>query len=278
MGIYTLGKQSREAHFQENKHTKLLKQMHTFITGQSFRCLKVPDYELDEENMSPGMGLMTSRISQFCSDIAEVLQTLQNNSKEPEQELKILQEQLQHAMVLQRRIESWYNSLSPIWKPSRITAADGKVLFTFKTRLLGLLWPLYYAVLSFFYIAVFSCCQSILSLQDSAAGGKEASITITTSRMARHNILQLIDSICSSIPYNLGEVDEKGQIIPGLASKASSAYYLIWPLALVVKSRHSTDVQSSTCSKTLQRIRIMYGIELVGTAMSVIEKKCRWLG
>lgn len=274
MGIYTPGKQLRETYFQENKHTKLLKQIHTFITGQSFRCLQVPDCELDEHSMLPGMRLMTSRISQFCSDIAEILQNHQNNSQGPEQKLKILQGQLQHAMVLQRRIESWYNSLSPMWKPNRIIAAGGKVLFTFKTRLLALLWPLYYTVLGLFYIAVFSCCQSILSLQDSTAGGKEANITITTSTMARHNIMQLIDSICSSIPYNLGEVDENGQVRPELASKASSAYYLIWPLALVVKSRHSTDVQSSLCSKALQRIRIMYGINLVGTAVSVIEKKC----
>lgn len=263
--------------FSENKRPKFPKQIHTFITGQSFRCLQVPTSPLEEQNISPGMGLVTSRISQFCYEVADILQKAQNSSEECEQQLKIFRVQLQQAMLLQQRIENWYNSLSPTSRPTTKTAVDGKALFIFRTRLLGIIWPLYYCVLIFFYTAVLSCCHGILSMKEPAAGVKEADMTTTTALLAKNNILRLIDSICCSIAYNLGEVDEQGQVRTEPASKASSAYYLIWPLALVIQCRHSADEQSDICSETLRRIRIMYGIELVGTAMSVMKKKCGWL-
>ncbi|OAA47116.1 hypothetical protein NOR_02752 [Metarhizium rileyi] len=251
-------------------------QIQAFTTGQTFECLRNPDLGLHNWTFSPGMGILCNHINEFCMAVTRCLQTIDTKHQEAGNTLEILTSLVHQAIRIQAQIGGWTNSLNPVWTP-KTADISGQVVVTFATRLLGIVWSLYHAALVFFYTGVLSCCRAVLMLHTCTTPCAEKELTETTSAMARQTILRMIDSICCSIPYNLGEVDEQGQTREVPKYKTSTSYYMIWPLALVAHCPYSTATQSRTCNETLERIRNMYGlgfVDTIHTAASTWRWRC----
>lgn len=250
--------------------------MYAFITGKSFPCLQVPECELNSCSITTGMGVLTAKISQFCTQAAR-LKAMRANNQQIAQLGASLSRSMQQSIILQQEIETWFGGLSPVFKPKRTQAANGDVLITYATRLLGILWTLHYTTRIFFSIGTLSCFRTYLGLQGYHFGDEEKDLITATSTTATDNAVSSINAICLSIPYNLGIVDRSGQAKAVPDQNASSSLYLIWPLALVAKCHLSTSTQSRVCHETLARIRSIYGIGLVDTALLKIQEASWWL-
>mgnify|MGYP005989596649 FL=1 len=125
--------------------------------------------------------------------------------------------------------------------------------------------------------SILHCCRAAEKLQlqtsDTLPNGVESVEHIAS--VAKDQILQSIKWICRSIPYNMGEVDEQGKVLSIPRYKASSAYYLSWPLALLFFSASTTSAQLRLCNQTIEKIRSVYGIQLVHVVVAMTKEECR---
>ena len=73
-------------------------------------------------------------------------------------------------------------------------------------------------------------------------------------------IEDLIDDICASVSYLLGEVDQEGNLRQPQQKKAIGGFLLLWPLRLIVCKGLGTLLQRNWMMKRLGYIRNVLGI------------------
>lgn len=101
----------------------------------------------------------------------------------------------------------------------------------------------------------------------------EMNLVSTAAELSEKSILRLIETICGSIPYSFGKVDEYGnRVLSSDRHKASVLYNLIWPLALVSRCRFSTEDQIQLCGDSLKHIASMYGLNLAYVAGDLVTE------
>ncbi|KAL2845311.1 hypothetical protein BJY01DRAFT_247784 [Aspergillus pseudoustus] len=242
-------------------------QIHAFTTNQTFNCLAVPASEVNIAHPPTGVVVMVSKVGRFWFELQQLLE--EDDIRDPVQHRDRLITMMHEAMVTQSEIQRWETSLPATWKPREIDAG-GQLFVTYAIRWLGITWIMYSATLAIFYHGVLCCCRALTSINhtihsqsySSDARAVENSLIATSFAMAEQNIVQLIERICNSIPFSLGEVDCNGHRLSIPDYKGCVCYHLIWPLALVTRSQHSSKDQVQLCRETLARIQNMYGIHL----------------
>ncbi|KAL2801817.1 hypothetical protein BJX63DRAFT_438460 [Aspergillus granulosus] len=236
-------------------------QIHAFTTNQTFNCLFIPASEVNIAHSPTGIVVMVSKVGRFWFSLQQLLKD--NKTLDPTNHRDRLMQMMHEAMLTQAEIERWETSLSAVWKPRVIDADDGQPLVTYSTRWLGITWTLYSATLAIFYHGVLRCCRALTdTYQREPPSAVETNLLSTSFAMAEQNIVYLIERICNSIPFSLGEVGCDGRRLLTPDYKGCVCYHIIWPLALVMRSRHSSADQVQLCRRTLARIRDMYGINL----------------
>ncbi|KAL2844030.1 hypothetical protein BJX68DRAFT_243545 [Aspergillus pseudodeflectus] len=250
-------------------------QIHAFATNQTFSCLSIPTYQVNTAHPPTGVVIMVSKVGRFWFSLQQALKN--HGTLNPTAERARLMQMMHEAMLTQAEFEHWEVSLPAVWKP-RVLAADdnnGQSLVTYSIRWLGLTWIMYSATLTIFYHGVLRCCRALTETpQGEPSSPVETNLLSTAHAMAEQNIMRLIERICNSVPFSLGEATCDGRRLLPPDYKGCICYQLIWPLALVMRSRYSSADQVQLCRRTLAKIRDMYGINLaqcVGGDVDMID-------
>ncbi|KAL3482911.1 hypothetical protein BJX62DRAFT_245416 [Aspergillus germanicus] len=222
-------------------------QIHAFTTNQTFSCLSIPTSHVNISHPPTGVVVMVSKVGQFWSSLKQALKD--HKTRDPTAQRARLMQTMHEAMLTQAEFEHWETSLPAVWKPRVLDAEDynGESLVTYSIRWLGLTWIMYSATLAIFYHGVLRCCRVLTEtspLEPSSA--VETNLLSTSVAMAEQNIVRLIDRICNSVPFSLGEVTCDGRRLLPPDYKGCICYQLIWPLALVMRSRYSSADQGVT--------------------------------
>ncbi|KAJ0414897.1 hypothetical protein BJY00DRAFT_294404 [Aspergillus carlsbadensis] len=249
-------------------------QIHAFTTNQTFNCLSIPASKVNIAHPPTGVVVMVAKVGRFWFSLQQLLKD--NKTLAPTHHHDRLMQMMHEAMLTQAEFERWETSLPAAWKPRVIDADDGRPLVTYSVRWLGITWTMYSATLAIFYHGVLRCCQIIMKTyhQRESSSAVKTNLLSTSFAKAEQNIVHLIERICNSIPFSLGEVGWDGRRLLTPDYKGCVCYQIIWPLALVMRSRHSSVDQVQLCRRTLARIRDMYGINLaqcVGCDINMLD-------
>ena len=120
-------------------------------------------------------------------------------------------------------------------------------------------------------ILLLECRQSLSSrLRENTAW--EPSLFDTGNSEAIHRspkeVEDLIDDVCASVPYLLGEVDQEGNLQQPQQKKAIGGFMLLWPLRLIFIKGLGTLLQRNWIAKRLRYIRNVLGIYLATSLVS----------
>jgi hypothetical protein len=217
---------------------------------------------------------MVSKVGRFWFSLQQVLKA--NETLDRAAHRARLLQMMHEAMRTQAEFERWETSLPDVWKPRVIDADDGQPLVTYSFRWLGVTWTMYSATLAIFYHGVLRGCRALTETYDDQrdpepSSAVETDLLSTSFAMAEQNIVRLIERICSSVPFSLGEIACDGRRLLPPDYKGCVCYQLIWPLALVMRSRHSSADQVQLCRMTLAKIRDMYGINLAQCVLDDVD-------
>ncbi|KAL4865671.1 hypothetical protein BDV12DRAFT_199965 [Aspergillus spectabilis] len=225
-------------------------QIHAFTTNQTSNCLSIPASEINIAHPPTGVVVMVSKVGRFWFSLQKLLKD--NDTRDPTNHRDKLMQMMHEAMFTQV-----------------IVADDGQWLVTYSIRWLAITWTMYSATLAIFYHGVLRCCRALTeTYQRECASTVENNLIFTSSAMGEQNIVNLIERICNSIPFSLGELGCDGMPtadcrLQGLCVLSSDLAACAGdPLALVIRSRRSSTDQVQLCKRTLARIRDMYGINL----------------
>lgn len=220
-------------------------------------------------HLSHGIILIVAKISHFYSTAAKHLASWTKNSTASLENRVSILSTMDHAMRLQVELSSWDSSLPELLRPRSIAVENGCQLITFSCRWIASVWALYQSSLILFYSKVLSCCQTILN-HDCYKALAGMDLINNAAVLAEKNIVRLVETICGSVSYLFGEVDEYGNRTASADHKASILYNLIWPLALITRCRFSTEDQIQLCGDRLRQIGSMYGLNLAYVAEDLV--------
>lgn len=144
----------------------------------------------------------------------------------------------------------------------------------------GCNFVLYRAALLLFYGTMVQCCRkATLMVAESLYDVALDSVALITEAFAkRHSELEelesvrrsfettaedLVSSICASISFCLGRVDEEGKAVEDWdKSKTACAHLITWPVWLVMTCCFSTREQKAQCKEALEWIGNVHGIKM----------------
>ncbi|KAL3440840.1 hypothetical protein BJX65DRAFT_314421 [Aspergillus insuetus] len=214
-------------------------QIYAFTTNQTFSCLSIPACQVNIAHPPTGVVVMVSKVGRFWSSLQQALK--EHETLDPTAQQARLMQMMHEAMLTQAELERWETSLPAVWKPRVLDADDGQPLVTYSIRWLGITWTMYSAALAIFYHGVLRCCRVLTETsQGEPCSALETSLLSTAHAMAEQNIVRPIERICSSVPFSLGEISCDGRRLLPPDYKGCVCYQLIWPLALVMRSRYSS--------------------------------------
>ena len=74
-------------------------------------------------------------------------------------------------------------------------------------------------------------------------------------------ISDLIDDICSSVPYLLGEINQEGNLQKSPQNRAVGGLFLLYPLRLTLVLNRASPAQELWIAKQLEYIKNIFGIQ-----------------
>lgn len=129
----------------------------------------------------------------------------------------------------------------------------------YSSTTMGGLWNQYRCM----RILLLECLQRLSSrLRESTAWEPSPLDTGNSEAIDRipKEVEDLVDDVCASVPYLLGEVDQEGNLRQPQQKKAIGGFMLLWPLRLIVIKGLGTSLQRNWIVKRLCYIRNVLGI------------------
>lgn len=246
-------------------------------TGEGFDCIEAPQDELETHSLPNAIRIITSRVAKIFSDTVNLSLRMEHKAGLELDLQTQVQQNIQQAMQVKARIEQWTRGVAATSKPRTICTDNDQKLIVAPTRVLGIMWTTHATMQVILSKSILHCCRAAEKLQLQASDTRPNRVESLEyiASVAKDQILQSIEWICRSIPYNMGEVDEQGKVVSIPRYKASSAYYLSWPLALLVFSASTTSAQLHLCNQTIEKIRSVYGLQLVHVVVAMTKEECR---
>ncbi|KAF5606629.1 Arginine metabolism regulation II [Fusarium subglutinans] len=213
-------------------------QIPSLTADKALDCLAIPHTGLDTHNFYIRLSLVATRIGHFhrrakqfsSSGVPEKCPTLQR---------KKLLSVIQEAMKIQSDMVEVAGALPPEWRTwqredTRLVRNKGSATTS----------------------SFLSCCRTLVRVDyRSKQPTPETHLAETSMPLAEAQIKRLITSICTLLPYLMGETDEWGNPLTILEQKAIVMHRLIWPLAIIIASPQSTLQQVQDCRERLNWIR-----------------------
>ncbi|KAF5252593.1 hypothetical protein FANTH_2487 [Fusarium anthophilum] len=216
---------------------RLLNNIHK---NKALDCLAIPDTGLDTHNFYIRLSLVATRIGHFHRRAKNF-----SPSGAPEApeglalQRKKLLSVIQEAMKIQSDMVEVAGALPPEWRTwqredTRLIRSKGSATTS----------------------SFLSCCRTLVRGDyRSKEPTPETHLAETSMPLAEAQIKRLITSICTLLPYLMGETDEWGNPLTILEQKAIVMHRLIWPLAIIIASPQSTLQQVQDCRERLNWIR-----------------------
>ncbi|KAF5581136.1 hypothetical protein FPCIR_10311 [Fusarium pseudocircinatum] len=245
-------------------------QIPSLNADESLDCLTVPDSGLDTDNFYIRLSLIATRVGHFYRRVKQFSSSGQ--SERHAQQRSKLVSIMQQAMNIQSDLIEVAGSLPPQWKTwssedSRLIDNKGSAT---TSRWISCLGCGFNMTLILFFHSFLSCCRTLVRVDyRNKKPTPETHLAETSMPLAEAQLKRLITSICTIVPYVMGETDERGTPLSTLQQKAIVMYRLIWPLAIVVASPQSTRQQVQGCRERLDWIRDRYGIKLASAAVDI---------
>ncbi|KAJ3549064.1 hypothetical protein NM208_g705 [Fusarium decemcellulare] len=256
-------------------------QITSFSANKSLDCLTIPDANLDTSNFYIRLTLISTRIGHFYRLAKQLTSSEASGTPETPEEIECqtlqrekLLSAIQQAMTIQSELADIAGSLPPDWKTWR---TEGKRQANtespaYPSRWITCLGCGFNMTLAIFYNWFLSCCRTLVRLDyRNDQPTPETHLAETSMPLANAQLKRLTTSLCTVMPYLMGEVDEHGTPLTKPKQKAIIMYRLIWPLAIVIASPQSTRQQVQDSQVRLDWIRDRYGIKLA-SAVSEMAK------
>ncbi|KAF5965661.1 Arginine metabolism regulation protein II [Fusarium bulbicola] len=218
----------------------MIEQIPSLTSDKALDCLAIPDTGLDTHNFYIRLSLVATRIGHFHRRAKNF-----SPSGAPEApeclalQRKKLLSVIQEAMKIQSDMVEVAGALPPEWRTwqredTRLIRSKGSATTS----------------------SFLSCCRTLVRGDyRSKEPTPETHLAETSMPLAEAQIKRLITSICTLLPYLMGETDEWGNPLTILEQKAIVMHRLIWPLAIMIASPQSTLQQVQDCRERLNWIR-----------------------
>ncbi|KAF4956397.1 hypothetical protein FSARC_11599 [Fusarium sarcochroum] len=250
-------------------------QIPSFNANKSLYCFANPDLSLDTSNFFIDLALNTTRISHFHR-LAKHLTSLKTPQYQSSQRSRLLSA-IRQALDIKSEVVKISGSLPPQWMPwetddKQQTYRESPFLINCTAVWMACLCSRFNATLILFFIRFLSCCRALMQLDHS--NGQSTPETLLAERLASFAEAQLrkvTALVCAMMPYLMGETDEQGAPHAVAGQKAAILYRVIWPLAIVHVSPHSTDQEAEDCLRRLNWIQDHLGIKLASSVRGVAQ-------
>ena len=188
-------------------------------------------------------------------------------------QITALKKSIDAGAILDEKLTTWSKRASGYYKYTMVEAPDSSppntpfvsqtrpLIHVYSSTAMAGLWNLYRCV----RILLLECLQSCSSRQRESTAWEPSPLDAdadTSEDIDRipQEIKDLIDNICASVPYLLGEVDQEGNLRQPQQRKAVGGFMLLWPLRLIFIKGLGTPLQKHWIGKRLSYIRNVLGI------------------
>ena len=184
--------------------------------------------------------------------------------------LSILSEVIDSLCLIDGRLKAWCNQASGDYRYTSLelpTSSPGTKTF-FESRLnvpihvyssstMAAMWNLHRGA----RILLLHGLKNCLSRRKQYGAAKpDSSELVDIDKKTIGSIESLFNDICASVPYLLGEVDQKGNLQMPRQCKAVGGYYLLWPLCLALFLDSIDSVQREWVKRRLTYIYHVLGV------------------
>ncbi|KAF5545186.1 Arginine metabolism regulation II [Fusarium mexicanum] len=215
-------------------------QIPSLTADKALDCLAIPDTGLDTHNFYIRLSLVATRIGHFHRRARQFSSSGAPGAPESRAlQRKKLLSVIQDGMKIQSDMVEVAGALPPEWRTwqredTRLVRSKGSATTS----------------------SFLSCCRTLVRGDyRSKQPTPETHLAETSMPLAEAQIKRLITSICTLLPYLMGETDEWGNPLTILEQKAIVMHRLIWPLAIIIASPQSTRQQIQDCRERLNWIR-----------------------
>ena len=182
-----------------------------------------------------------------------------------------LKEIIDAGTILDKKMTAWSKEASGYYEYTKMEAPNPSPPNTpldlqkspsiqlYSSATMAALWNQYRCM----RILVLECLQKVSSRQRENTAWEPSPLDTGNSEAIDRipqEIENLIDDVCASVPYLLGEVDQEGNLRQPQQKKAIGGFMLLWPLRLIVLKGLGTTVQRNWMVKRLSYIRNVLGI------------------
>ena len=174
---------------------------------------------------------------------------------------------LQDAQIVDQELQDWRDSTPSPWRPwttpnySPSPSASPsphaamqypKQIYLFHSYAVAKNW-------SWVHTSSVLLLQMMLEINSTlAASGMQLPPALAQS-VLQTRLIQSIDSICNSVPYMLGEVDNVGRLQFDTSGRAMSASLILWPLHIITQVKDLDDSYFTWILEQIYRIGTITG-------------------
>lgn len=245
-----------------------IKQIPSLMSKENMECLAIPDAQLDTKRHGVRLALVTTRIGQFYRAAKPIAAS--DSLLTPVEKQAQLVSLIKQALAIAGELAMIDRDAIPTkLRPQETTdkrpaTPTNQSLISFNSRWTASRWSSFASFLVLFFERLSKCSDALLQLE--AIGDDEMQLARTAGAISEKQIKVILHKFCSGLPYLMGEVDKQGRPLPVPERQSVIMYSLVWPLAVVASSRHSSPEQVENSQMRLSIVRDLYGIRLANFA------------
>ena len=162
---------------------------------------------------------------------------------------------LDEAELINESLQNWVGGLAGRWQRRQTThqLPNTTIDITFEyfdDIQVGKVWNQYRCARILLHETTIQIAERLLSAHKPNGSQKLVRMIKSSAR----TIASLLGAICESIPFNLLQVDSKGNLVTNSAMKVLGGEHLLWPLEVVFLSPWATSTQRNQARSALQEI------------------------
>ncbi|RGP80084.1 arginine metabolism regulation ii [Fusarium longipes] len=240
------------------------KQIPSLMAKENMECLAIPDAQLDTKRHGVRLALVVTRIGQFYRAARQI--TAPDSIMTPALQQAHLVSLIKQALAIAGELAMIEKDAIPTkLRPQettdkRLANPTNEYLISFNSRWTASRWSQFALYLILFFERLHKCSDALLQL-----GGlrdEETRLARTAGAISQGQIKTMIHKVCKALPYLMGEVDKQGRPLTVPERQSVIMYHLVWPLAIIIVSPHSSPEQVEDNQVRLDLIRDLYGIRL----------------
>lgn len=221
---------------------------------------------LDESLPSTQLGICVYSISQICASAPELL--IGDISQLPAQQR--LKEVLGEAISMDSKLQSWNYNLSEPYRYMELSIAETpfqqqpnllpmqpKNVHVYHDIWMASLWN-HYRFVRIRLLQTLTDCESRLNLTERPEAQMYGSNTNRTTW--EDTLVKMVDDICASVPFLMGDIDAQGNLKRGSGGIALGGYFLLWPLHIASSVKIISMEQREWIRGRLRHLGTVMGI------------------